>query len=257
MSAADRLRLDGRVAIITAAAGGIGRATALRLAEAGALVEVTDIDAEAAARVAQEITAAGCQAEAHTLDVTDEIAVARVIQAIADLRGRIDILVNNAGIAIRQTSEEMSTATWEKVIAVNMTGGFRCAREAGRQMLAAGKGAIVNVASIMGLVGSGFYANPAYIATKGAVVNWTRALALEWAGRGVRVNGVAPAFARTPLTQKLLSDPKIEQAVLANTPLGRLIEPTEIADAILFLASDAASAITGVTLPVDGGWTAR
>jgi NAD(P)-dependent dehydrogenase (short-subunit alcohol dehydrogenase family) len=257
MTAADRLRLDGRVAIITAAAGGIGRATALRLAEAGALVEVTDIDAEAAARVAAEIKAAGGRAEAHTLDVTDEPGVARVIAAIADLRGHVDILVNNAGIAIRQPSEEMPTATWEKVIAINMTGTFRCAREAGRHMLSNGKGAIVNVASIMGLVGSAFYANPAYIATKGAVVNWTRALALEWASRGVRVNAVAPAFARTPLTEKLLGDPKIAQAILANTPLGRLIEPTEIADAILFLASDAASAITGVTLPVDGGWTAR
>ena len=254
---AERLRLDGRVAIITAAAGGIGRATALRLAEAGALVEVTDIDAGAAARVAAEIKAAGGRAEAHTLDVTDEAAVARVIAAIADLRGHVDILVNNAGIAIRQASEEMPTATWEKVIAINMTGAFRCAREAGRPMLAAGKGAVVNVASIMGLVGSAFYANPAYIATKGAVVNWTRALALEWASRGVRVNAVAPAFARTPLTEKLLSDPKIAQAILTNTPLGRLIEPAEIADAILFLASDAASAITGVTLPVDGGWTAR
>jgi NAD(P)-dependent dehydrogenase (short-subunit alcohol dehydrogenase family) len=257
MPAADRLRLDGRIAIITGAGGGLGRATALRLAEAGATVEVTDRDAKAAVRVAQEVTAAGGRAEAHTLDVTDEPGVARVITAIADLRGHIDILVNNAGMALRQASEDIPTAAWEQVIAVNMTGAFRCAREAGRHMLAAGKGAIVNVASIMGLVGGGLYPNPAYTATKGAVVNWTRALALEWASRGVRVNAVAPAFARTPLTEKLLGDPKMEQAILAHTPLGRLIEPTEVADAILFLASDAASAITGVTLPVDGGWTAR
>ena len=254
---ASRSRLDARVALVTAAASGIGRATAKALAEAGALVQVTDIDREGAARVAQEITSAGHRAEAHQLDVTDEGGVARTIAAIADLRGRLDILVNNAGIGARMASEDLATATWEKVIAVNMTGAFRCAREAGRHMLTAGKGTIVNVASIMGLVGGGLYPNPAYQATKGALVNWTRALALEWAPRGVRVNAVAPAFARTPLTQKLLADPEMERAILVNTPLGRLIEPEEVAQAILFLASDAASAITGVTLPVDGGWTAR
>ncbi len=257
MSFAARVRLDGRVAIITGAGSGIGRATAHALAEAGALVEVTDIDRNAAARVAQEIKAAGLRAEPHVLDVTDEPGVAAVMTAIADLRGRIDVLVNNAGFGARQPSEDIATATWEKVIQVNMTGAFRCAREAGRHMLKAGKGSIVNLASIMGLVGGSLYPNPAYQATKGAIVNWTRALALEWATRGVRVNAVAPSFARTPLTAQLLADPKMEAAILANTPLGRLVEPAEVADAILFLASDAASAITGVTLPVDGGWTAR
>jgi len=257
MTTAMRLRLDGRVAVVTAGGSGIGRATAQALAAAGAAVEVTDIDGNAAQRVAQEIKAAGGRAEAHILDVTDELGVARVMTAIADLRGRIDILVNNAGLAARQPSEEMTTETWEKVIAVNMTGSFRCAREAGRHMLRTGKGAIVNVASMMGLVGGGLYPNPAYHATKGALVNWTRALALEWAARGIRVNGVGPAFVRTPLTLKLLSDPKMEAAILANTPLGRLIEPHEVADAIVFLVSDAAAGITGVTLPIDGGWTAK
>ena len=257
MTLAARFRLDGRVAIVTGAGNGIGRATAMTLAEAGALVEITDIDRNAAARVAHEIKAAGFRAEAHVLDVTDEPGVAAVMTAIADLRGRIDVLVNNAGMGAREASEGMSTATWDKVVAINMTGAFRCAREAGRHMLKAGKGSIVNLASIMGLVGGGLYPNPAYHATKGAVVNWTRALALEWAARGVRVNAVAPSFARTALTARLLDDPKMEAAILSNTPMGRLVEPQEVADAILFLASDAAAAITGVTLPVDGGWTAR
>jgi NAD(P)-dependent dehydrogenase (short-subunit alcohol dehydrogenase family) len=252
-----RFRVDGRVALVTGAGSGIGAATARALAAAGALVQVTDIDRGAAARVAQEIVAAGERAEAHQLDVTDENGVARVINAVADLRGRLDILVNNAGMGARTPSEELSTETWEKVIGLNMTGAFRCTREAGRHMLKAGKGSIVNVASIMGLVGGGLYPNPAYQATKGALVNWTRAVALEWATRGVRVNAVAPSFARTALTTKLLSDPEMEAAVLANTPMGRLVEPEEVAHAILFLVSDAASAITGVTLPVDGGWTAR
>jgi NAD(P)-dependent dehydrogenase (short-subunit alcohol dehydrogenase family) len=144
-----------------------------------------------------------------------------------------------------------------KVIAINLTGSFRCARAAGRHMLEAGSGAIVNIASIMGLVGGALYPNPAYHASKGALVNWTRALAVEWAARGVRVNAVAPAFVRTPFTDRLLSDPKMVEAIEAQTPLGRLIETREVADAVLFLASDAASGITGVTLPVDGGWTAR
>ena len=252
-----RFRLDRRVALLTGAATGIGAHTARALAEAGAHVVVTDLDLNGATRLADAIKKEGFAAEAHKLDVTDEAGVPKLIDAIADLHGRLDILVNNAGAAARMASEEMPTATWEKVIAVNLTGAFRCARAAGRHMLDAGAGAVVNVASIMGLVGGALYPNPAYHASKGALVNWTRALAVEWAARGVRVNAVAPAFVRTPFTDKLLSDPKMVEAITAQTPIGRLIETREVADAVLFLASDAASGITGVTLPVDGGWTAR
>lgn len=252
-----RFRLDRRVALLTGAATGIGAHTARVLAEAGAHVVITDLDLGGATRLAEAIKKAGFGAEAHQLDVTDEAGVPRLIDAIADLHGRLDILVNNAGAAARMASEDMPTETWEKVIAINLTGSFRCARAAGRHMLEAGSGAIVNIASIMGLVGGALYPNPAYHASKGALVNWTRALAVEWAARGVRVNAVAPAFVRTPFTDRLLSDPKMVEAIEAQTPLGRLIETREVADAVLFLASDAASGITGVTLPVDGGWTAR
>ncbi|HEX2115516.1 MAG TPA: SDR family NAD(P)-dependent oxidoreductase [Alphaproteobacteria bacterium] len=252
-----RFRLDRRVALLTGAATGIGAHSARVLAEAGAHVVVTDLDFNGATRLAEAIKKDGFGAEAHMLDVTDEAGVPKLIDAIAALHGRLDILVNNAGAAARVASEDMPTETWEKVIAVNLTGAFRCARAAGRHMLDAGAGAVINISSIMGLVGGALYPNPAYHASKGALVNWTRALALEWAARGVRVNAVAPAFVRTPFTDKLLSDPKMVEAITAQTPLGRLIETREVADAVLFLASDAASGITGVTLPVDGGWTAR
>ena len=252
-----RFRLDRRVALLTGAATGIGAHIARTFAEAGAHVVVTDLDLKGATKLADTLKKEGHAAEAHALDVTDEKGVPKLIDAIADLHGRIDILVNNAGAAARMASEEMPTETWEKVIGVNLTGAFRCARAAGKHMLDAGSGAVINIASIMGLVGGALYPNPAYHASKGALVNWTRALALEWASRGVRVNAVAPAFVRTPFTDKLLSDPKMVEAITAQTPIGRLIETREVADAVLFLASDAASGITGVTLPVDGGWTAR
>ena len=247
------LRLDGRVALVTGGGGGIGRASAQALAQAGAHVAVSDIDEEAARIVAREIGGG----EAHRLDVADEAAVKAVVGAIMDRHGRIDILVNNAGLGARMPTVDMPTERWRHVLAVNLDGSFFCAREAGRHMVAAGRGAVVNVASIMGLVGGAHYPNLAYHSAKGAVVNFTRALACEWAPRGVRVNAVAPTFARTRLTEPLLADGAMARRLLRDTPMGRFAEAEEVAAAILFLASDAASMITGAILPVDGGWTAR
>jgi NAD(P)-dependent dehydrogenase (short-subunit alcohol dehydrogenase family) len=169
----------------------------------------------------------------------------------------VDILVNNAGIGRRRPTVELSTADWQAVVDVNLTAVFFCSRAAARLMLAAERGAIVNVASMMGLSGGGLYPNLSYHATKGAVVNMTRALAVEWAGSGIRVNAVAPTWVSTDLTKGLLSDPALMKRIEEVTPLRRLAEPADVADAIVFLASDRARMITGHTLPVDGGFLAR
>jgi NAD(P)-dependent dehydrogenase (short-subunit alcohol dehydrogenase family) len=233
---------------------GIGRATAALFGAAGARVAVVDRDAEAARASAAAIPGGS----AHALDVADAPAVDRVFDAIAAEHGRLDILVNSAGIAIRYASVEQLLPDWEKVVAVNMTGSFQCARAAARHMIARGEGgAIVNLASIMGLSGGGLYPNISYQTTKGAVVNMTRALAIEWAKQKIRVNAVAPTWVRTQFIAALTSRPELVAEIERVTPLGRLAEPEEVATAILFLVSPAAAMVTGHVLAVDGGFLAQ
>lgn len=251
-----RFLLTGQCAVVTGGGDGIGRATALLLAAAGARVAILDLNGERATAVAAEIIAAGGMASCYAADVSDETALEAAFAAAVDAHGRPDILVNNAGIAIRQPAIELSLEDWNRVISVNLTGMFLAARIAARHMLAGGRpGAIVNTASIMGLSG-GLYPNVAYQTSKGGVVNMTRALALEWAPR-IRVNAVAPTFVNTRLIAGLMSNPQTVAAIEAATPNGRIAEPDEIASAILFLAGPAAAMITGVILPVDGGYLAR
>jgi NAD(P)-dependent dehydrogenase (short-subunit alcohol dehydrogenase family) len=252
-----RTQLGGRVALVTGAGAGIGRATALALAEAGAAVVVSDVDAARAAGVSAEIARSGARAHAAQLDVSDEDQVRRVVAEAVDAYGSIDVLVNNAGIGARSATVDLPAERWERVLDIGLSGAFFCAKAAVPHMIGRGSGAIVNIASIMGLVGGGLYPNPAYHAVKGALVNLTRAWALEWASNGVRVNAVAPAFVNTALVEPLMADTAMRQAILNATPLGRLVEAHEVADAVVFLASDAAGMITGHTLPVDGGWVAR
>lgn len=250
-----RYSLAGKVAAITGGADGIGRATAQLLASLGVRVAILDRDADKAAALASDLSATGATAIAFVVDVGDEAQLETAFAAIGQRFDRLDILVNNAGMAIRASADSISLGDWNRVVAVNLTGMFLAARLAARLMAPSG-GAIVNTASIMGLSG-GIYPNVAYQTTKGGVVNMTRALALEWVGQNIRVNAVAPTFVNTGFIAPITGDAEKLGAVLAATPMHRLAEPDEVADAIVFLASSAASMITGVTLPVDGGFLAR
>ena len=252
------VRLHDRVAIVTGGARGIGRETAETLSTAGARVVIADRDKGAAEAAATQMSAAGLRASAIHVDVADEASVEAMVRATMEREGRLDILINNAGIAIRRAAVDLALTDWDKVVAVNMTGAFLCARVAARPMIAAGVGgAIVNVASIMGLSGGGLYPNVSYQATKGAIVNMTRALAVEWAPQGVRVNAVAPTYVRTELIEPILKDPELVARIEAMTPLRRLAEPGDVAAAIAFLVSPAAAMITGHVLAVDGGFLAQ
>ena len=255
--ALQRFRLDGKAALVTGGGDGIGRATGLLLASAGAVVAVLDKAGDKADAVSAEIRAAGGSATAYAADVASEAGLEAAFADFAGRQGRLDILVNNAGMALRGPATELALADWNQVVAVNLTGMFLAARIAARHMIGFGQGgAVVNTASIMGLSG-GLYPNVAYQTSKGGVVNMTRALALEWVNSGIRVNAVAPTYVNTPFIAGLVSRPEVLATIKAATPMGRLAEPDEIASAILFLASPAAAMITGVVLPVDGGFLAR
>ena len=235
----DLLDLKGKVAVVTGGAKGIGAATARALEHAGAQVAIFDLEATSDAAV----------------DVTSEAAVKDAFGRVADRFGGVDILVNNAGRVARKPAVDLDVSEWQAVIDVNLTATFVCARLAHPYMKSRG-GSIVNVASIMGLSG-GLFPNASYQASKGGVVNLTRALALEWAADGIRVNAVAPTFVDTEMTTAIFSNPDLINTVMQHTPLGRLPAPDDVAAAILFLCSDAASCITGIVLPVDAGYLAR
>lgn len=247
-----RFRLDGRKALVTGGAQGIGLATCEALAQAGASVILTDRNAEMAVDSAAKLREAGLDVVAEALDVTDSAAV----EAMASKHPEIDTLVNNAGIArSNEPAEQMSNDVWFSVIDINLNGVFWCCRAFGRAMLARRSGAIVNMGSMSGFIVNRPQEQAQYNASKAGVHQLTRSLAAEWAPRGVRVNAVAPTYIGTEMNHYVYDDPELMKYWVGGTPQNRMGQPDEVAAVVLFLASDAASLMTGSIVLADGGYT--
>ena len=247
--------LEDRVAFVTGGGSGIGRAAALAFVRQGARVAVADRDGEAAHLVASELEAAGGEAIAITIDVTDAEAVNLAVDRLVGEWGRLDCAFNNAGIALEDTTTAWGERTvYDRVVAVNQHGVLNCMTAELRHMAAAGTGAIVNTASIAGEAGT---ITAAYCASKHAVVGLTRSAALQYAARGIRINAVCPGAIETPLVAETMKDPESARIISSMHPMNRMGKAREVADAVVFLCSDWASFITGHALAVDGGYLAR
>ncbi len=247
-------RLEGKIALVTGAGAGIGGAMARVFASEGAHVYVSDVNGEAAASETASITEAGHKAEALRLDVSKGQDVVAAFRQIEDAHGRLDVIVNNAGLNVRGDFRHMSDADWTTIREVNLDGVVRIARDGFGLMKASGNASLINLASIMGHRGLRQLAG--YSATKGAVAALTRALAVEYAPYGIRVNALAPGFIETALTERVLRNPLINKALIDQTPLRRFGEPEDVARAALFFASDDSGFVTGADLAVDGGMSA-
>jgi NAD(P)-dependent dehydrogenase (short-subunit alcohol dehydrogenase family) len=249
-------KLDGRVALVTGGGRAIGLACVEALAEAGAKVIIADFDEKVAAEGKGAMKKKGYDVETVIMDVTKTDQVNTVADDVVKRHGKIDILVNNAGIARSETPAELVTDEhWLNVLDVNLNGTFWCCRAFGKHMLAKRSGAIVNIGSMSGFIVNKPQEQSYYNASKAAVHHLTKSLAAEWGARGVRVNAVAPTYIATPLNEFVKSKPEMYRAWIGGTPMGRLGEVEEIASVVLFLASDAASLLTGSIVLADGGYT--
>jgi 2-deoxy-D-gluconate 3-dehydrogenase len=251
----DAFRLDGCVALVTGASAGLGAAMAIALAEAGADVAVHGNSRSPAATCAH-IEGLGRRALSVVGDLGDRAVSGRLVDEVAGALGRFDILVNNAGLIRRAPAAEYSDDDWDRVIEVDLTAAFRLARAAGAHLIAAGRGGrIINVASILAFQGG--ITVPAYAAAKGGLAQLTKALANEWAPKGINVNAIAPGYIETDVTTALRADPVRNRQILERIPAGRWGRPDDLAGAVLFLASPAARYVHGHVLAVDGGWLGR
>jgi NAD(P)-dependent dehydrogenase (short-subunit alcohol dehydrogenase family) len=246
----DIFRLEGKTAIVTGGAQGIGEAIATALRDAGARVFVCDINPETG-----QATADRLGLEFVAADVTDSATVEAAFDHVVSQAGSIDIAVNNAGIVHNHPSESLTDEDWRRVLSVNLDGVFYSCRAAGSRMLAQGSGSIINTGSMSGHISNRPQPQSSYNAAKAGVIHLTKSLAGEWSGRGVRVNSISPGYVGTPLTKRGMENAEWRKVWLDGTPMGRVAEPTEIAPAVVFLASDAASYCTGTDLVVDGGYT--
>lgn len=249
--------LTNKVALVTGARRGMGRAHAEALASQGAKVAVTDISKDECEAVVGEITARGGEARAWKLDVTDRKEIDAVFGAVAAHFGRLDILINNAGIFEPKAALEINEEEWEKTIRINLRGEFFCAQRAAKEMMKNKWGRIINISSIAsGGIGVGFEGAAHYAASKGGIIGMTETLAVEFAPLGITVNAIAPGAIDTPMVHSAVMSEEGMQAMLAGIPLKRVGKPEEVAAAAVFLASEEASYVTGATLYVDGGWLA-
>jgi NAD(P)-dependent dehydrogenase (short-subunit alcohol dehydrogenase family) len=249
--------LTNKVAIVTGARRGIGKGIALMLAQAGAKVVVSDIDEKECQKVVEEIKKIGSDGLAIKCDVTNRKEVEGMVKKTIEKFGRIDILVNNAGIAPFKPFLEITEEEWDRVLAVNLKGYYLCAQAVAKEMIKRGWGRIINIASVaMGQVGFGFPNLTHYCASKGGIVAFTEALALELTPKGINVNAISPGVIATEMAKPVIEDEKTKQSILARIPKGRIGQPEDIAAAVVFLSSEEADYISGATLVVDGGWLA-
>jgi 2-deoxy-D-gluconate 3-dehydrogenase len=248
-------RLDGQTALITGASKGIGWDLAKALSNAGASVAVAARDLDALERLASEIRSDGGEALAVELDVRNTAQISEVFERVRTHFGSLDVLVNNAGLGANHPAEDVTEADWDDMMDVNLRGLFFACQAAGRIMLEQGSGRIINMGSQAGVVGIREHA--VYSASKGGVNLLTKVLALEWSSRGITVNAVAPTFIYTPGTAERLDQPEYLEGVLSRLPIGRVGTTTDVAAAVLYLASPAGAMVSGHVLLVDGAWTAQ
>ncbi len=252
----DRFRLDGKVALFTGGARGLGRTMAAALAEAGAAIALAGRSKDTCQQAADGIASAtGRMVKAFAADVTKIEDVERLANEVESEFGKVDILVNNAGINIRGPIQQLTEADWDAVIDTNLKGPFLCARAIGPRMVSRGWGRVINLGSVLGVIA--LPGRAPYASSKAGIINLTRVLALEWAGTGVTANAICPGAFATEMNRSLLDDPVKYKEFVAQIPMGRWGELEELTGAVVFLASDASSYVTGTPLFVDGGWIAR